>query len=379
MNRADPRAMLANSRRIIIKVGSAVLAPQGELSIQAIERLATQIVELVRSGRQVVLVSSGAVASGFRQLGLSKPPKTIRLKQAAAAIGQQRLMARYAAVLETAKLNVAQVLLTAEDFDQRSRFLNARHTLETLLEHGVVPVINENDSVSFDEIKLGDNDRLSALTASMLRADLLVMLSSVPGLLAGQSKRVVSSVASVDEARSHVKAEKSGVGTGGMSTKLDAASIVTRVGIPAIIASGELDRVVPRILEGEEIGTIFEAEAQGKRGVDARRRWIGLSARAKGAIIIDAGASAAIRSRGASLLPSGISSVEGDFERGSIVEIREKGGKPIAKGLSAYSAKEIAQIRGKKAGEIAKVLGYIHADEVVHRDDLLLIMPGAKA
>lgn len=379
MNRADPRAMLANSRRIIIKVGSAVLAPQGELSIQAIERLATQIVELVRSGRQVVLVSSGAVASGFRQLGLSKPPKTIRLKQAAAAIGQQRLMARYAAALETAKLNVAQVLLTAEDFDRRSRFLNARHTLETLLEHGVVPIINENDSVSFDEIKLGDNDRLSALTASMLRADLLIMLSSVPGLLAGQSKRVVSSVASVDEARSHVRVEKSGVGTGGMSTKLDAASIVTRVGIPAIIASGELDRVVPRILEGEEIGTIFEGEAQGKRGVDARRRWIGLSARAKGAIIIDAGASAAIRSRGASLLPSGISSVEGDFERGSIVEIREKGGKPIAKGLSAYSAKEIAQIRGKKAGEIAKVLGYIHADEVVHRDDLLLIMPGAKA
>lgn len=379
MNRADPRATLATSRRIIIKVGSAVLAPQGELSTTAIERLAGQIAELTLAGRQIVLVSSGAVASGFRQLGLSKPPKTIRLKQAAAAIGQQRLMARYAAALEKTKLHVAQVLLTAEDFDQRSRFLNARHTLETLLEHGVVPVINENDSVSFDEIKLGDNDRLSALTASMLRADLLVMLSSVPGLLAGQSKRVVSRVTSVVEARSYVRAEKSGVGTGGMSTKLDAASIVTRVGIPAIIASGELDRVVPRILEGEEIGTIFEVEAFGKRSVDARRRWIGLSARPKGAIIIDAGASVAVRSRGASLLPSGISSVEGDFERGSIVEIREKGGKPIAKGLSAYSAKEIAQIRGKKAGEIAKVLGYIHADEVVHRDDLLLIMPGEKA
>lgn len=320
---------------------------------------------------QVVVVSSGAVASGFRALGLSVPPRTIRLKQAAAAVGQQRLMAGYATALRRARISVAQVLLTAEDFENRSRFLNARHTLETLLERGIVPVINENDSVSFDEIKLGDNDRLSALTAAMLRADLLVMLSSAPGVLGARRARpeVIAQFDRVDDARAHVRKEKTSVGTGGMATKLDAADIVTRVGIPAIIAPGSLARAVPRILAGDEIGTYFRPSSGSP---DGRRRWIGLAAKAKGRVVIDTGAARAIRTRGASLLPSGITSVEGAFESGDVVEVRDHAGAALAKGLAAYSAAEIAKIKGSKASEIIQILGYSHCDEVIHRDDLLL-------
>lgn len=358
--------------RIIIKVGSAVLAPGGALSAAAFRKLCAQIAELSTGGKQVVVVSSGAVACGFRALGLDTPPKTIRLKQAAAAIGQQRLMARYASVLEKTGHAVAQVLLTAEDFEQRSRFLNARHTLETLLEHKIIPIINENDSVSFDEIKLGDNDRLSALAAAMLRADLLIMLSSAPGVLDSNAKdaEVVPQFDRVEDARKHVRSDKSSVGTGGMATKLDAAAIVNRVGIPAIIAPGSLARAVPRLLAGELIGTYFAAQAGGP---DSRRRWIGLAAKAKGGIVIDPGAVKAIRSRGASLLPSGIASVRGKFEQGEVVEVLDDAGKPLAKGLCAYSSSEIALIKGKKASEIIKVLGYSHCDEVIHRDDLLLL------
>ena len=310
MPQDSARIPILHARRIIVKVGSAVLAPGGELSQDAVDGLADQIAKQKRKGRQIALVSSGAVASGFRQLGLETPPKSIRLKQAAAAIGQQRLMAAWAQGFAKSRNQVAQVLLTAEDFDHRSRFLNARHTLETLLEHGVVPVINENDSVSFDEIKLGDNDRLSALAASMLRADLLVMLSSAPGLLAG--RQVVPVVENLRSAREHVRPDKSGVGTGGMTTKLDAAEVALRVGIPAVIAPGNLDGVLGRLLEGESVGTLFQGRKRGSEdSPDARRRWLGLSARPRGVILVDAGAAAALQRRGASLLSPGIVSVEG--------------------------------------------------------------------
>ncbi|MBN8598267.1 MAG: glutamate 5-kinase [Planctomycetes bacterium] len=367
----DPRQQLRTARRIVLKVGSAVLAPGGELDVKSLRSLCGQISQLACEKREVVVVSSGAVASGFRALGLNASPKTIRLKQAAAAIGQQRLIARYAGELEKEGLVVAQVLLTAEDFESRSRFLNARHTLETLVEHRIIPIINENDSVSFDEIKLGDNDKLSALTAAMLRADLLVMLSSAPGVSASASRpgEVVPRFDRVEDARRFVRSDKSAVGTGGMSTKLDAAEIVTRVGIPAVIAPGGLARAVPRLLAGENIGTVFSAQA---RAPDSRRRWIGLAARARGTIAIDAGAVKALVGRGASLLPSGIVSVRGEFEQGDVVEIADASGRALAKGLTAYSSAEIAQIRGRRASDIIKILGYTHCDEVVHRDDLML-------
>lgn len=369
---SDPRQQLRTARRIVLKIGSAVLAPGGELHPKSLRNLCRQIAQLVSEKRQVIVVSSGAVASGFRALGLGAPPKTIRLKQAAAAIGQQRLIARYASELEKNRLVVAQVLLTAEDFESRSRFLNARHTLETLVERGIIPIINENDSVSFDEIKLGDNDRLSALAAAMLRADLLVMLSSAPGVIGSASRRgdVVPRFDRVEDARRFVRSEKSAVGTGGMTTKLDAAQIATRVGIPAVIAPGGLAHAVPRLLAGENIGTFFSAQA---RAPDSRRRWIGLAAKSRGTIAIDAGAVKALVERGASLLPSGIASVRGGFEQGDVVEIVDDSGRALAKGLAAYSSSELERIKGKRASDIIKVLGYTHCDEVVHRDDLLLI------
>ncbi len=372
MAAARQKSIIDQPRRVVVKVGSAVLADAGGLSLDSVRRLASQIAALRVDGVDVVLVSSGAIASGFRALGLARPPKLIRQKQAAAAIGQQRLMAAYSDAFARHTITVGQVLLTADDFDHRLRFLNARHTLETLLEHGVVPIINENDSVSFAEIKLGDNDRLAALTAAMLRADLLVMLSTATGLWSSGTRNVIPVVDSVDTARRHVRPEKSGVGTGGMFTKLDAAEIVTRLGIPCVVASGSEPNVLPRLLAGASIGTRFLARPS---RVDSRRRWIGFSARSKGSIRIDAGAARAIVERGASLLPSGITGVEGGFDAGSVIDIRADR-ETIARGLSAYSADEIARIKGRKAAEIASVLGYSHCDEVVHRDDLLLARGG---
>jgi glutamate 5-kinase len=372
MATARQKSIVEKPRRVVVKVGSAVLADAGGLSLESVRRLASQIASLRAVGVEVVLVSSGAIASGFRALGLARPPKLIRQKQAAAAIGQQRLMAAYADAFEPHTITVGQVLLTADDFDHRLRFLNARHTLETLLEHGVVPIINENDSVSFAEIKLGDNDRLAALTSAMLRADLLVMLSTAPGLWASGTRTVLPVISDIASARKHVRPEKSGVGTGGMVTKLDAAEIVTRLGIPCVVAPGSEPDVLPRVLAGEPLGTRFLARPS---RVDSRRRWIGFSARSKGSIRIDAGAARAIVERGASLLPSGITGVEGGFDAGSVIDIRADR-ETIARGLSAYSADEIARIKGRKAAEIAGVLGYSHCDEVVHRDDMLLARGG---
>ncbi|MBY0111800.1 MAG: glutamate 5-kinase [Phycisphaerales bacterium] len=354
--------------RVVVKIGSAVLAESGGLSLEAVRRIADDIAALRSRGTSVVVVSSGAIASGFRALGLARPPKLIREKQAAAAIGQQRLMAAYAAAFEPHATVVGQVLLTAEDFDHRLRFLNARHTLETLLDHAAVPIINENDSVSFAEIKLGDNDRLAALTAAMLRADLLVMLSTAPGLWASGTRSVIPLVENVEDARRHVRPTKSGVGTGGMTTKLDAAALVTGLGIPCVVAPGNAPNVLARIVSGESLGTRFAARPS---RLSSRRRWIGFTVRSRGTLHIDAGAARAVRDRGASLLPSGILAVEGDFEAGSVVDILcDKA--PVARGLSAYSSDEVSRIKGRRASTIAAVLGYSHCDEVVHRDDLLV-------
>lgn len=376
----------AGVRRVVVKVGSAVLAPKGELEEAAVARLAQGIVGLCQGGRasepqrQVMLVSSGAVASGFRTLGLSASPKTIVLKQAAAAIGQSRLMNAYAAAFAEAgratgaERGVAQVLLTSDDLDHRARVLNARRTLAALLEHGVTPIINENDSVSFDEIKLGDNDRLSALVASHTQADLLVILSTVRGVYeGGDAKRVISVIPPQDDPSGHVQAEKSATGVGGMATKIAAARICTSAGIPVVIAGGNEPDVLRRVLAGEEIGTYFPAP---RRRVPLRKRWIGQSTRAKGKIVVDEGARKALVSRGASLLASGIVDVKGHFSAGAAVDILGPDQKVVARGLASYSAEEIRKIRGKRAAQIVTILGYNYRDEVVHRDDLMLVGEG---
>lgn len=359
-------------RRVVVKVGSAVLARAGVLEPAHVARLVGDLGACLDADgrRRVVLVSSGAVASGFRALGLDKPPKLIADKQAAAAVGQPRLMAEYAAAFARLRpaRTVAQVLLTADDIDHRARFLNARHTLDRLLASGVVPIINENDSVSFAEIKLGDNDRLSSLVASLIGADLLVILSSVPGVLS--QKRVVPVIRSLDEALAYVSPDKSSVGTGGMEAKVTAASRAAALGIGVVIAGGDEPDVVQRVLTGEEIGTYFPPAAAAHA---ARKKWIGFSARPKGTLRVDDGAKRAVCQRGASLLPSGLKAVEGEFTVGALVELAGPDGKAFARGLASYPSDDLARLCGLKASQIEGVLGYRYADEAVHRDDLVIL------
>ncbi len=353
---------------LVVKVGSAVLAPDGALETASVRRLAEDIGACMDAGARVVLVSSGAVASGFRALGLNKPPKLIADKQAAAAVGQPRLMAEYAGAFVEQGRAVAQVLLTADDIDHRTRFLNARHTIERLLAAGVVPIINENDSVSFAEIKLGDNDRLSSLVATLIGADLLIILSSVPGVL--RQKRVVPEVRSLTEGLGMVTPGRSGVGTGGMATKIEAACRAATLGIGAVIAGGAEQDIVRRLASGERIGTWFPP-ATGARA--ARKNWIGFSARPRGRLTVDDGALQAVCRRGASLLPSGLVSVQGEFAAGALVELAGPDGLVFARGLASYASDDLARLCGLKASQIEGVLGYRYSDEAVHRDDLVVL------
>lgn len=374
-NEADhntSRAALAGARRVVVKLGSAVVAPGGELDPARLRALAADIAAWRARGREAVVVTSGAVASGFRALGLSAMPRAIVQKQAAAAIGQQRLMGAWAEAFGSAGVTVAQVLLTADDLDSRERQLNARNTLGELLGAGVVPIINENDSVSYAEIKVGDNDRLSALVAGLVDAQALVILSSVRGVYAGKGSGAGEVVVPVFEsaaaAREHVRGEVSGVGTGGMATKIDAAEIATDAGAHVVIAPGAEAGVVGRVLAGEALGTHFPPRAKVRGG---RRRWIGHASRVRGRLTIDAGAAAAITTRGASLLPGGISHVEGHFPANAVVEIIGPAG-AIARGLCAYDADEVRAIRGKRSDQIEAVLGYCLREEVVHRNDMVV-------
>jgi glutamate 5-kinase len=358
-------------RRIVVKIGSAVLAPGGSLDQAAADRLGADIAAARAQGVQVAVVSSGAVASGYSALGLKAPPKTIVRKQAAAAVGQSRLMAAWNAALLPHGLVAAQILYTAEDLEHRERFLSARRTLNELLGAGVVPVINENDTVSYEEIKLGDNDRLSALTADLADADLLLILSSVSGLYeSGKSGKVIHTIQSARTAQAHVRPDKTVVGTGGMQTKLTAAAAAASWGIPTVVAGGHEHHVIRRVLAGEVLGTLFPAARITK--ARARKRWLGFGARARGTIIIDAGAARALTQRGASLLPSGVTGVRGSFDRGAAVQIAVEGGAVIARGVSAYSSDDVARIAGKRSSQIEGVLGHYYAEEVVHRDDLVV-------
>lgn len=359
-------------RRLVVKVGSAVVARDSGIDTVAIARVADQIAGQVKLARQIVVVSSGAIACGFAELGHESMPRGIVDRQAAAAIGQQCLMRAYAESFAKHGLTVAQVLLTSDDLEHRGRFLNARHTIDRLLRAGVVPIVNENDSVSFDEIKVGDNDRLSALVATLIDADLLIMLSVAPGVCeGGPGGEVIPSFEKPGDALAHVGDERTLTGIGGMKTKIEAATIATGAGITTVIVSGDEPDAVGRLVKGESLGTRFEA---GQSGTDLRKRWIAFSAKSKGRIEVDAGARRAIVERGASLLAKGIVSVGGSFAIGEPVEI-ECGG-VFARGLASYASDEIAQIVGIASDRIEEMLGYAYADEVVHRDDLVLIGVG---
>ncbi len=369
---------------IVVKVGTRVLTREdGQLDPQRIQQLADQIHRVMATGRKVVLVSSGAVGAGMGRLGLAKRPTHIAQLQAVAAVGQSILVEAYERSLHKHGRHAAQVLLTAEDLEHRQRYLNARNTLLTLLEFGAVPIINENDTVSVEELQttFGDNDRLAAIVANLIRAPLLVLLSDVEGLFDGDPRdpksRLISTVEQLDASvLGLVRDRLGGLSKGGMASKLEAARLTTTGGENVIIASGRSADVLPRIIAGESVGTLFLAQGQ---TVQARKRWIGLTVKPRGRLVLDAGARTAIEHKGRSLLAAGVVQVEGGFQKGDVVGLRGPDGVEFARGLTNYSADEIRRIQGLKTARIAEVLGYCPYDEVVHRDNMVVTVRKPKA
>jgi glutamate 5-kinase len=369
------REALPRARRVVVKIGTnALTRSTGRVDRPHLERLGAQL-QAIAEGRELVVVSSGAIALGVERLKLAERPKDIPGKQACAAVGQSRLMRAWEEVLEPRV--VAQVLLTHSDVQDRRRYLNARHALERLLHDGVVPVINENDTVSVDEIKFGDNDTLAGLVAGLVGADLLVILSDVDGLYdadprANPTARLVSLVRGVDpRLLAAAGGAGSGAGTGGMATKLRAALAVTELGARCVIAAGHEPDVLPRVLAGEPLGTLFEPAADSPR--HARTAWIAHALKPRGTLVVDAGARAAVVDRKKSLLPSGVREVKGNFSQGDPVDLATPDGAVFARGLAAYAADELRQLAGRRSSQIEGLLGYRGLDEAVHRDDLAVL------
>jgi glutamate 5-kinase len=374
----------ANVRRILVKVGSAVLTGEDGLDLNVIEQLVDDIAALKERGCQVILVSSGAIASGKHRLGIEGKLKSIPQKQAAAAVGQGRLMRVYSNAFGKHGLFVGQILLTMSDITDRKRFLNIRNTLFTLLEWGVITIINENDTVAVDEIKFGDNDHLAAMMANVCEAHLVINLTSADGLYdrnPAESKKAkfIPLVTECTEAIEAAASEEgTSVGKGGMRSKVLAAKKVTAFGIPYVIAPGRRRGVLQEILDGKETGTLFLPMAE---HLNSRKYWIAFTLRSRGRIVIDEGAKAAVVEEGKSLLPSGVTEVEGDFELGDPVTCVDAEGNQIAKGLVNYSAEEIRKIMGLKTSKIEQVLGHKDYDEIIHRDNLAVTAkhpPGGK-
>ena len=369
------KALLAHVRKVVIKIGSGVISNAQGLETDRVAAIAEDVCRLLDNGLEIILVSSGAVAAGKGQLGIVGRPQTIPQKQAAAAIGQTRIIREYRETFQARNYNVAQVLLTRDDLSNRRRYLNARNTVTTLLEYGVTPVVNENDTVVVEEIRFGDNDNLSALVTSLVDADLLIILSDVDGLFDrdpsenpdAQLIPVVERVTPAIEAmggQSH-----SSLGTGGMSTKLKAAKRAALSGVGTLIVNGRSPSILSRIFAGEEVGT-YVLPAQSK--LTAKKHWIAFSKKPRGKLLIDDGGRRAVVKHGKSLLPSGICGVDGGFERGDAVRLCDRDGKEFGRGVISYSLAETLQIMGKQCAEIEKVLGYKYRDEVVCRDDLVL-------
>lgn len=371
--------VVLSARTWVVKVGTSVLtAPDGTLDPFRIGHLAEQLCAIVATGRKVALVSSGAVGAGLGQLNLGRRPENLPQLQAAAAVGQSYLIRAYDEGLRRHGRHAAQLLLTHEDFDSRSRYLNMRNTLNALFEWNAVPIINENDTISVAEIKFGDNDRLAAMVTNLLQAPLLVILSVVDGLYAtdpgtGQvAGEPISLIPNLDEATfGRAGTSRSALGTGGMRSKLEAARLVTHAGGSVIIASGKNDNPLTRILAGEAVGSLFLARGSTQT---ARKRWIGLTARPRGHYVVDAGARQALESGSRSLLAIGIVDVVGEFEKGDVVSIRDHSGQEFARGLTNYATAEARQIRGLRTEQARQTLEEAVYDEVVHKDNLVLIL-----
>lgn len=370
--------LIAAARLIVVKIGSRVLTtPDGLLDTDRIATIGRQCDQLLAAGKQLVVVSSGAVAAGMGRLGLAQRPRTLPRLQAAAAVGQSCLIEAYERSLRPHGRHVAQVLLVAEDLQDRRRYLNIRGTLRALLDEGAVPIVNENDTVSVEELQtsFGDNDRLAALVATLLPADLLVLLSDVAGLYDRDPEAVGASVIPVvpviDAATERLVRDRvSGLSKGGMASKLAAARMVTTSGCHCVIGPGKRDDVLEAICGGREVGTLFP----GRQGtMPARKRWLGWSAPASGTLVVDAGARRAVVNGGSSLLAAGVLSVSGSFGPGDIVTLETPDGGVFARGLVNYAAADLDKIRGLQTEQVLERLGRCGCDAVIHRDDLAVI------
>jgi glutamate 5-kinase len=368
-------AIIAPLRRLVVKVGSAVLSDPNGLRADVIADLARQINAIIRDGREVVLVTSGAIAAGRARLG--RRASTIAERQAAAATGQIDLMRQWAKAFDAHGRTVAQLLLTHQDLAERKRRLNATHTIESLFAAGVIPIVNENDTVAVEEIRMGDNDVLSSLVAGMVQAGLLIILSDVAGVLTGDPRtrsdaRLIPLITDPEAGMRGLVAESAGpLGVGGMATKLKAARQAARAGICVIIAPGrETDTLTAALDPSREIGTLV---LPARRRLPGRKHWIAFALRPSGALALDRGAAEALRSKGRSLLPSGIRDVRGEFASGDCVSLLDSDGVEFGRGLVNYPAADVLKVKGMRSQEIPRVLGYKVADEIIHRDNFVLI------
>jgi glutamate 5-kinase len=373
----DRKELLSKVKRVVIKVGSNVLTGGGnDLKKEIFINLTKNISMLTEKGYEVFIVSSGAIAAGKKNLGCVDMPRSIPQKQASAAIGQARLMWTYEECFNKYKKKTAQVLLTRDDLSCRRRFLNARNTLFALFQCGIIPIINENDSVVVEEIKFGDNDVLSALVTNLVDADLLLILTDRDGLFEKdpQQDKNATLIKVVEEINRDIEALANGstskVGTGGMASKVDAARKASIFGIPTVIVNGRVKDIITKVFRGEEVGTLFLPR---KSKLSSRKHWIAFNLKAKGTLIVDDGAKKAIVERGKSLLSSGLLEVEGSFNFGDAVKCMDTKGEEFARGLVNYRSEEVMKLKGMHSREIEKILGYKYYDEIIHRDDLVVL------
>lgn len=372
------REALQKAKRIVIKVGTSTITyANGKRNFSQIDRLAREISDLQNQGKEMILVTSGAVAVGVDRMGLPGKPKTIPGKQAAAAVGQGVLMHTYEKFFADYGQIVAQVLITKTEAIDRHRYTNTRNTFMELMRQRVIPIVNENDVVALDELKIGDNDNMSALVAGIVDADLVIILSDVDGLYTAnpQTHPDAVIVPEVAEITPEIEASAGGVGsargTGGMATKIQAAKAATSSGIHLVIASGTEKNTITRVLQGEELGTLFVSR---ENRLQFRKRWLAFGAKIAGSIVVDDGCAKAIRKAGGcSILPAGVFAVQGEFLPGSTVSVIDKDAHELARGLVHYSSAELEQIKGCNSGEIANILGHKNFDEVIHRDDLVIL------
>ena len=372
------RNEIKNAVRVVVKIGTSTLTyNNGKLNLFRIEKLVRELADLANQGKEIILVTSGAVGAGLDRLGSTERPKTIPEKQAVAAIGQGILMHMYEKLFAEYGQIVAQVLLTRENSVKHKLYINSRNTLLTLLKMGVIPVINENDAIAIDELKIGDNDTLSATVATIVDADLLIILSDIEGVFTAnpQNDPTAQLIEEITDITPEIEELAGGagskLGTGGMYTKIQAAKIAVNAGVTMVIASGALEGVVRNILSGEKIGTIFPAKEQ---HLQVRKSWLAFGAMIKGELVVDEGCEKALITEGSSLLSVGIVEVSGTFDQGNSVRILSKQGREIARGLANYNSEEIKKICGKNTNNISKILGSKLYDEVIHRDNMVIMV-----